>query len=118
MNYHEGGGVGGVAKVHIIKKKCMIESKWETLQTCRENHKLCPVYKTPTTCINSCHPEFTNRRDIDFMNFETRLISPVQHGIQPFIAALLLPDTLRAWKAVSQDIRDTASLGSLKLDSY
>ncbi|MEW8547655.1 MAG: hypothetical protein AB2693_29455, partial [Candidatus Thiodiazotropha sp.] len=105
----------GGTKVCSIQK-LYDDSKWETLQTRRNNHKLCQLYKM----INGLAPTYLHqllttrvyqssryplRNSSDFSIPTSRTVS---YGNS------FLPATLRAWNALNQDIRNAPSLGSFK----
>ena len=105
----------GGTKVCSIQK-LYDDSKWETLQTRRNHHKLCQLYKMtngltpsylhqllPTRVYQSSRYPLRNSSDFSISTSSTATYSNS-----------FLPETLRAWNALGQDIRDAPSLGSFK----
>ena len=87
-----------------------------SLQTRRNHHKLCQLYKMingltpsylhqllPTRVYQSSRYPFRNSSDFSIPTSRTATYSNS-----------FLPETLSAWNALGQDIRDAPSLGSFK----
>ncbi|MEW8548206.1 MAG: reverse transcriptase family protein [Candidatus Thiodiazotropha sp.] len=105
----------GGTKVCSIQK-LYDDSNWETLQTRRNNHKLCQLYKM----INGLTPNYLYQLLPSRVHQASRY--PLRNSSDFSVPASrtttycnsFLPMTLKAWNALNQDIRNAPSLGIFK----
>ena len=97
-------------------QKLYDDSKWETRQIRRNHHKLCQLYKM----INGLTPSYLHQllpaRVYQSSRYPLRNSSDfsIPTSRTATYSNSFLPETLSAWNALSQDIRDAPSLSSFK----